>query len=59
MYGSMHTIYNTKTYEPPFKPIQYYFINFLTYQVRPDYVKHIWKIINWKDVEERLALAKK
>ena len=27
--------------------------------VRPDYVKNIWKIINWKDVAERLAAAKK
>eukprot|EP01038_Epipyxis_sp_PR26KG_P007681 gene7681-10451_t len=25
--------------------------------VRPDYVKNIWKIINWKDVAERLAKA--
>lgn len=27
--------------------------------VRPDYIKNIWKIINWKDVAERLAVAKK
>eukprot|EP00598_Pedospumella_elongata_P001765 CAMPEP_0184969392 /NCGR_PEP_ID=MMETSP1098-20130426/2150_1 /TAXON_ID=89044 /ORGANISM="Spumella elongata, Strain CCAP 955/1" /LENGTH=212 /DNA_ID=CAMNT_0027491149 /DNA_START=32 /DNA_END=670 /DNA_ORIENTATION=- len=27
--------------------------------VRPDYLKSIWKIINWKDVAERLAIAKK
>lgn len=29
--------------------------------VRPDYVKQIWKIINWKDVEKRFvnATAKK
>jgi len=27
--------------------------------VRPDYVKQIWKIINWKDVESRLAAATK
>lgn len=27
--------------------------------VRPDYVKNIWKIINWKDVADRLAEAKK
>ena len=27
--------------------------------VRPDYLKHIWKIVNWKDVAERLAAAKK
>ena len=27
--------------------------------VRPDYVKQIWKIINWADVAERLAEAKK
>lgn len=26
--------------------------------VRPDYVKNIWKIVNWKDVAERLAKAK-
>lgn len=26
--------------------------------VRPDYVKHIFKIANWKDVAERLAAAK-
>lgn len=27
--------------------------------VRPDYVKAIWKVINWKDVEERLENASK
>lgn len=29
--------------------------------VRPDYVKQIWKIVNWKDVEKRFlnATAKK
>ena len=29
--------------------------------LRPDYVKQIWKIINWKDVEKRFlnATAKK
>lgn len=27
--------------------------------VRPDYLKNIWKIVNWKDVAERLADAKK
>ncbi len=27
--------------------------------VRPDYVKAIWKIINWKNVEERYAQAQK
>jgi Fe-Mn family superoxide dismutase len=27
--------------------------------VRPDYVKNIWKIINWNDVSQRLANAKK
>lgn len=29
--------------------------------VRPDYVKQIWKIVNWKDVERRFvnATAKK
>eukprot|EP01034_Spumella_vulgaris_P021745 gene21745-27799_t len=26
--------------------------------VRPDYLKNIWNIINWKDVAERLAKAK-
>lgn len=26
--------------------------------VRADYVKNIWKIVNWKNVEERLAHAK-
>jgi len=26
--------------------------------VRPDYVKAIWKIVNWKDVSERLQKAK-
>ena len=26
--------------------------------VRPDYLKNIWKVINWKDVAERLAKAK-
>lgn len=27
--------------------------------VRPDYVKAIWKIVNWKDIAERLDKAKK
>ena len=27
--------------------------------VRPDYVKNIWKIVNWTDVAERLAEATK
>jgi Fe-Mn family superoxide dismutase len=27
--------------------------------VRPDYVKEIWKVVNWADVSERLAEAKK
>lgn len=27
--------------------------------VRADYVKNIWKIVNWKNVEERYAQAKK
>ena len=27
--------------------------------VRPDYVKNIWKIINWKDVAARLEQANK
>lgn len=27
--------------------------------VRPDYLKNIWSIINWKDVSERLEVAKK
>jgi len=27
--------------------------------VRPDYVKHIWKVINWSDVAARLEAAKK
>lgn len=27
--------------------------------VRPDYLKQIWNIVNWKNVEERLAVAKK
>mmetsp|Transcript_15997 Transcript_15997/g.34568 ORF Transcript_15997/g.34568 Transcript_15997/m.34568 type:complete len:228 (-) Transcript_15997:710-1393(-) len=27
--------------------------------VRPDYLKAIWKIVNWKNVEERYAAAKK
>ncbi|MGK5593923.1 MAG: superoxide dismutase [Parachlamydiaceae bacterium] len=27
--------------------------------VRPDYVKAIWQVINWKDVSERYAKAKK
>jgi len=26
--------------------------------VRPDYVKNIWKIVNWKNVEERFQKAK-
>eukprot|EP01035_Chromulina_nebulosa_P019761 gene19761-25694_t len=27
--------------------------------VRPDYLKNIWHVINWKDVADRLAEAKK
>src|SRR3984957_19792335 len=27
--------------------------------VRPDYVKNIWKVVNWKNIEERFAHAKK
>ena len=27
--------------------------------VRPDYLKQIWSVVNWKNVEERLAAAKK
>lgn len=27
--------------------------------VRPDYIKHIWEIVNWDDVASRLAEAKK
>jgi superoxide dismutase len=26
--------------------------------VRPDYVKQIWNVVNWKDVSERFAKAK-
>jgi len=26
---------------------------------RPDYLKAIWKIVNWKNVNERLEAAKK
>ena len=26
--------------------------------LRPEYLKNIWKIINWKDVDERLRAAK-
>lgn len=26
--------------------------------VRPDYVKAIWKVVNWKDLSERLDMAK-
>lgn len=33
---------------------------YLQYQnVRVDYVKNIWKIVNWKNVEERFSQAKK
>jgi superoxide dismutase, Fe-Mn family len=27
--------------------------------VRPDYLKEIWKVVNWKNVEERYLVAKK
>ena len=27
--------------------------------VRPDYVKEIWKIVNWKNIEERFNAATK
>jgi len=27
--------------------------------VRPDYVKAIWNVANWKDIGDRFALAKK
>lgn len=27
--------------------------------VRPDYLKAIWNIVNWQNVEQRLAAAKK
>jgi Fe-Mn family superoxide dismutase len=26
--------------------------------VRPDYVKEVWKVVNWKNVGENLAAAK-
>ena len=26
--------------------------------VRPDYLKAIWRIVNWQNVEQRLAAAK-
>jgi superoxide dismutase, Fe-Mn family len=33
---------------------------YLVYKnVRPDYVKNIWKIVNWQDVAERLKEAQK
>ena len=33
-----------------------YYLDYLN--VRPNYLKEIWKVINWKKVEERLAAAK-
>lgn len=27
--------------------------------VRPDYVKAIWSVVNWENVSERLQMAKK
>lgn len=37
----------------------YTYFSFLQYKnVRPDYLKNIWSIINWADVSERLTKAK-
>ena len=35
-------------------------IDYLQYRnVRPDYLKEIWKVVNWANVNERLAAATK
>ncbi len=35
-------------------------LQYLQYKnARPDYLKEIWKIINWKDVAQRFDAAKK
>lgn len=51
-FSSVLTMQRLHLNPPP--PLQY-----LQYKnVRPDYLKEIWKVINWKDVAQRLAAAK-
>ena len=34
------------------------FVQYLQYKnVRPDYLKEIWKVINWKEAADRYAAA--
>ena len=41
-------------------PLHFQHAYYLQYKnVRPDYLKAIWRVVNWGNVENRLAAAKK